>query len=328
VDEGASFAGPDRSETVPPAVTAAVVVKDRRALMARCLDGLLAQEVDGGFEIVVVDNGSTDGTRELVEDRAAVSAVPFTALADGGSLGRIRNVAWRAARAPVVAFVDSDCVPAPSWLAAGLGRLEADDGDAIGVVQGTTRPDPDLPRGRWSATQDLTGFTGRYEACNIFYRTEALAAAGGFDESIGFFGEDTAAGWAVSRLGWRAVHEPAAVVHHTVTHPGLAWHLRRALGYGNVNALVRRFPEMRSQLLWRRWFLRPRSAAFAAAVAGVLLGIRRPPLLVLAAPYGWVRRPKGRTRRDLVDAAGAALFDAAVFCGLVRGTIRERTLVL
>jgi glycosyltransferase involved in cell wall biosynthesis len=312
---------------VPPAVTAAVVVKDRRALMARCLDGLLAQEVAGGFEIVVVDNGSTDGTFELLEERAA--EVPgLRVLKDEGSLGRIRNVAWRAASAPVIAFVDSDCVPAPGWLAAGLAALDADPG--VGVVQGRTLPDPELERGRWSATQELTELTGRYEACNIFYRVEALAAGGGFDEAVGFFGEDTAAGWGVVEAGWEARYEPAALVHHTVTHPGLGWHLRRALGYGNVNALVRRFPAMRRQLLWQRYFLRPRSAAFTAAAAGLVLAAvtRRPVALALALPYAWTRRPKGRTRRDLADAAGAAAFDGAVFCGLVRGSIRERTVVL
>jgi cellulose synthase/poly-beta-1,6-N-acetylglucosamine synthase-like glycosyltransferase len=307
-------------------VTAAVVVKDRCELMARCLDALLQQDLDAPYEIVVVDNGSTDGTPEMVRARAARASVPIRVVDCAGPIGRARNAAVTAAGAPVVAFTDSDCEPEPGWLRAGLDAL--DDAPRVGIVQGCTRPPADAPRGRWSATQELTTFTNRYETCNIFYRRDALAAAGGFDETIGFFGEDTAAGWAVRRAGWDARFADGAVVRHVVTHPGLVWHLRRALRYGNVNALVRRFPEMREQLLWQRLFLRPRSAAFTALVAGVALGAVQRRFLVLALPYLWLRRPKGRHRGDLMDAAGAAAFDAAVFAGLVRGSVRERTVVL
>jgi cellulose synthase/poly-beta-1,6-N-acetylglucosamine synthase-like glycosyltransferase len=307
-------------------VTAAVVVKDRRELMARCLDALLQQDLDAPYEIVVVDNGSTDGTADMVRARAAAASIPVRVVECAGAIGRARNAAVTAAAAPVIAFTDSDCEPEPGWLRAGLSAL--DGAPEVGVVQGCTQPPVGARRGRWSATQELTSFTNRYETCNIFYRRDALSSAGGFDETIGFFGEDTAAGWAVRGAGWDARFAEDAVVRHVVTHPGLAWHLQRALRYGNVNALVRRFPEMREQLLWHRVFLRPRSAAFTALVAGTALGTVQRRFLLLALPYLWLRRPKGRHRSDLVDAAGAAAFDAAVFAGLVRGSLRERTVVL
>ena len=306
-------------------VTVAIAVKDRRNLVERCLDGVLAQRVEGSVEVVVVDNGSTDGTYEHLVDRATSSPVPMRVLRDDGPLGRVRNRGLAEARGAVLAITDSDCVPSPGWLAALVAPF-ADP--AVGVVQGRTEPEVGVERGRWSATQHLTDLTGRYETCNIAYRTEALRSAGGFDEEVGFFGEDTAAGWAVRRAGWAASFAPDAVVHHAVTHPGLGWHLRRARGYRNWNALVRRFPELRRELLWHRWFLRPSSAAFAAAALGLLAAPWRRPLVLLALPYAWMRRPAGRHRSDLVDAAGAVAFDGAVFAGLVEGTLRERTLVL
>jgi len=306
-------------------VTVAIAVKDRRNLVERCLDGVLAQRVEGSVEVVVVDNGSTDGTWEHLCERAATSPVPMRVERDLGSLGRVRNVALAEARGEIVAITDSDCVPAPGWLAALVAPFADPD---VGVVQGRTEPDPAVPEERWSVTQRLTGLTGRYETCNIAYRRRALREVGGFDESVGFFGEDTAAGWAVRRAGWEARYAPDALVHHAVTHPGIGWHLRRARRYRNWNALVRRFPEIRQELLWHRWFLRPSNAAFAAAVAGGVVGLRARPALLLALPYAWLRRPRGRHRSDLVDTAGAVAFDGAVFAGLVEGSVRERTLVL
>ena len=182
---------------------------------------------------------------------------------------------------------------------------------SVNAVQGMTLPDPAAPRGRWDATQEITAFTNRYEACNLFYRREALLRAGGFDEAIGFFGEDTMAGWAVRRLGGTERFAADAVVHHAVTYPGLRWHLRRCLRYGNWNKLVRRYPEMRA-LLWHRYFLRRKSAE-----------------TLLVVPMLWRHRPHTWRRRDaVVDAAGGVLFDLAIEAALLWGSIRERTLVL
>lgn len=308
-----------------PALTVAVVVKNRRDMMARCLDGLDAQ-LEPSFEVVVVDNESTDGTWELLAERAAASGGRVRVRREAGTVGHVRNVALAEARAPVIAYVDSDCVPEPGWLIAGLKVLESDPD--LGVVQGRTRPDPDAPRGPWPATQDIDHLSGMYEACNIFYRTDVLRRAGGFDETIGFFGEDVAAGWNVLRLGYRAEFAADAVVHHAVTHPGIPWHLRRALLYWKWNRLVRRFPEMREQLLWHRVFLRPRSAWFLASVLALVAGTRRPVLALGAAPYLWWRRPKRLAARPIVDAAGAVGFDAAVCGALLFGTVKERSVVL
>jgi glycosyltransferase involved in cell wall biosynthesis len=313
-----------------PKVSVNIAVKNRRALLAKCLGGLDAQTFRD-FEVVVVDNGSTDGTAEDVAARA--TTFPLTVVTELGSLGAVRNAGVAASRGELVAFVDSDCVPTPDWLAKGLAAFD----DDVAVVQGATLPDSDATLGRWFVTQEITEFTRRYEACNLFYRRAALLGAGGFDEAIGFFGEDSAAGWAVRRLGLGERFAPDAVVHHAVTHPGIRWHLRRGLRYGNWNALVRRFPEMRV-LFWHRYFLRRNSAQTLFALYGVSSAaffavIGNPVLTVLgvaaATPFAVRHRPYTWRRREaIVDALGGAGFDIAVELGLLWGSIRERTLLL
>ena len=301
-------------------VTVCVVVKDRRELMLRCLEAVLEEHPD---EVVVVDNGSTDGTWEALQERARDE--PRLLLAqDGGSLGHIRNVAARLATSEVVAFTDSDCRPRRGWLDHGLAALAP----GVAVVQGRTVPEVP-PTGLFVVTQDISEPTGLYEACNVFYRREVLLEVGGFDEQVGFFGEDTVAGWSVERAGWRSGWAPDAVVEHVVTHPGFAWHLRRAQYFSHWPALLKAFPEKRD-LLWHRVFLRRASAeadlallSFAAAVV-----TRRPRLLLGAAPWLLRHRPRNTHRDELVGSTAGAVYDLAVSTALLRGSARERTPVL
>lgn len=304
-------------------VCVCVVVKDRREPMLRCLDAIAAQDHPPD-QVVVVDNESGDGTYEALLARAAQDPRMLVRRA-GGSLGRVRNLAAETASAEVCAFTDSDCRPRPDWLRRGLSAF-ADP--TIGVVQGATVPEYP-PSERWSATQRIERPSGLYEACNIFYRRLALLAAGGFDEQVGFFGEDTAAGWAVLRSGWAEAWVPDAVVEHAVTTPGLRWHLRRTRGYANWPALLQRFPDRR-ELLWHRYFLRRRSAEAQAALLGTLLalGCRRTWPLAAAAPFAWRHRVRGRGWPAVADAAGSAAFDLAIAVALVRGSLRHRTVVL
>jgi hypothetical protein len=161
----------------------------------------------------------------------------------------------------------------------------------------------------------------------LFYKREALTRADGFDEVIGFFGEDTMAGWAVHRLGGGERFAPFAIVHHAVTHPGLRWHLRRCLRYGNWNKVVRRYPEVR-ELFWHRFFLRRASAETLLALCAVLCSFKVPFVLVLAVPFLWRHLPWVWSRTGIIDALGGILFDLAIEVALVWGSIRERTLLL
>lgn len=319
--------GPRHDADVAPRVSVCVVVKDRVRRMQRCLAAIAALDDVGGHEVVVVDNGSTDGTLEVLQRFAATAPVPVTVVEQPtGTLGEVRNAAVDAARAPVVAFTDSDCLPRPDWLRAGLAALDADP--AAGVVQGRTVAEHHPPSA-WAVTQQIDGPTWLFEACNLFVRRAPLLAAGGFGEALGFFGEDTVAGWRVVRAGWEAAFADDAVVAHDVTEPGFGWHLRRASYYRNWPALVREVPELRAHT-WHRVFLRPRSAlALLTLVGGVAAAlVRRPSPLLLALPLALRHRPHAATPAALRDTLRGITFDLAVEIALVRGTIRHREVLL
>jgi cellulose synthase/poly-beta-1,6-N-acetylglucosamine synthase-like glycosyltransferase len=298
-------------------VTVAVPVKDRRERMLRCLEALLALDYPR-FDVLVVDNVSGDRTAEACRERGREATVDVRVEEIEGTVGALRNRAAELARGEIVAFTDSDCAPAPEWLAEGVRPFVDPE---VGVVQGRTEPEPGAEMRAWAATIEVLEWSGRYESANLLFRRSALLESDGFDEVVGHFWEDTAAGASLTREGWRSAFAPGALVYHDVTYPSFGWWLRRGLRYGNAARVVRRYPELRRALLWCRFFLRPRSAKFAAAAVGIALAKADRRALALAFPYAWERRPPGFSWR-------AIAFDAAIFAGMVKGSIRHRRLVL
>jgi GT2 family glycosyltransferase len=307
-----------------PTVTVCVVVKDRCVQMAECLDSIASQTaLASGVDVLVIDNGSSDGTADMVRQRTAGFPVALRVLEVPGPLGRARNAAVQATTADVLVSTDSDCLPEPGWLAA----LLAGFAPGIDVVQGRTLP-ATQPAGRWPKTMRVEAWSDLYETCNIAYRTAALRQAGGFDETAPIYGEDTAAGWRVRRLGGRRADAHDAVVRHDVTYPGLRWHLRYARGHQVWPRLIREFPEMRKELLYCRLFLRRRSALFDLAVlGGVLFARRRVWGLLFLLPYARTLRPAvcADGARGLIDSVA---YDAATAGGLIAGSAHARRAVL
>jgi GT2 family glycosyltransferase len=314
--------------TEPERPTVAVVIPthDRRVRVLTTLAALDGQ-TRRPDQVIVVDDASTDGTADAI---AALDwNVPVTVVrrpAKGGPAAA-RNSGLAAVRADVVAWLDSDCVPAPGWLAAGFTALGE---PGVAIVQGRTAPDPAVAQATWAYTQDIDRLTGLYEACNLFVRADDLRAAGGFPEHIGNFGEDIVAAWRVLRAGGRGVFCDAALAHHEVRQPGFAWFLAWARLYRNWPLVVREIPELRERLLWHRWFLRRADAEVALGLLAAGLAVttrRRWPLLALT-PWLVRRRPRHLDRGSVLTAAQLMAFDAATVAACAEGSIRHRALVL
>jgi GT2 family glycosyltransferase len=283
------------------------------------------------FEVIVSDDGSRDDTPAVLKELSERTRLQLRVVRsdENRGSGAARNAAWQSSEAPVIAFTDDDCLPTPRWLEAGLAALQD---PTVGIVQGRTLPDPAAPKEGRSLTVER--FTMRYETCNIFYRTDVLRAVGGFDEGALFtkkraFGEDTELGWKARTRGIKGVYKQDALVHHAVTYPGFGFWWRYAMKHANWALLVRRFPAMRRELLWQRLFLRRRHAGFLVATAGVAVGASLWwPAYFLAAPYLWRRRPRTFALRSIGESFWETTYDLLQIIALVKGSLRERTLVL
>ena len=304
-----------------PEVTIAVPVKDRRERMLQCLEALLEQR-HPSFEILVLDNGSTDGTADACRELAKHAAVPVRVEHVPGPLGHVRNRAAAVARGTVIAFVDSDCTPDDGWLAAGTRALAADE--RLGFVCGATLP-AEKPTRAWARIVEVRTFSWRFESCNMFVRREAFGPEGAFDDVVGDGWEDTAAGFEMLRRGWRTAFAADAVVRHDVTYPGFWWHLRREQRQANLGRVVRRYPELRRHLLFAGVFPSARAAAWFVAAAGLIAhAARLPGARLLLLPYvPFVARRVLPWRMVQI-----ILFDGALNVAFIRGAIRHRSLLL
>jgi glycosyltransferase involved in cell wall biosynthesis len=106
---------PPMSPPRAPAISVVVPFFDSERYIAACVESLLGQEdVDGSFEIILVDNGSRDGSARIL---ARYSALTVLEEPTPGAYAA-RNAGIRRARAPIVAFTDADCIADRHWLRA------------------------------------------------------------------------------------------------------------------------------------------------------------------------------------------------------------------
>jgi GT2 family glycosyltransferase len=308
-----------------PLVSVVVPTHDRAGRLSRLLAGLQAQALDrDAFEVIVVADGARNDVLGALPRNAQLN-LRVVVQAPARGPGAARNAGGRAARAPLVAFIDDDCVPSPGWLTALLAAARPGT-----FIQGRTEPDPSELHleGLLARTVRSGGLGPQYETCNIVYPRAALESLQGFDERYGLTpgGEDTDLAWRSIAAGWTPLLAPEAIVYHAVEQLGARGSLRVAARWTATTRIFADHPQTRSMLyrgvFWNVWhYLLWRS------------------LFALAAP-GWLRRLvltrhllslRGRAAR--AGAGGRAVpylivHDAVECWAIARGAIRYRTFVL
>ncbi len=320
-----------------PRVSVIVPVRDRAELLTKTLKGL-AEQTYVDFEVVVIDDGSKDDSADVARRAAADGLNVRLVQTPGNGSVAARCAGIEQASGDVLAFTDSDCVPEPGWLAAGVVAMDK----GADVAQGTTIPEHSV--GPLERSISHYASDGLFPTCNVFYTREAYERAGGFDvdaaRRLGFrttsgralgFGEDTLLGWRVSREGENAIADDA-VVRHAVLRPSVRELLWRAWLIGGFPELIRECPELRSTVLSQGVFLGRRRLPLYAAIVLAVAGQR---LVAGLATLGWaglhgrtaLRQPGSLHRRILAVPVEMAI-DAISAVALLLGSIRTRSIVI
>ena len=210
----------------PAEISVIIPARNATATLPDVLAGVAEQRSVDRFEVVVVDDGSVDGTGELA---AASAVVDRVVRQEGIGPGRARNAGAAAARGRLLAFLDADCRPTPDWLRAGVAALDRAD-----LVLGETRPRPDQARGPFDRTLSVVGGSPLFESANLFVRRELFERLGGFESWLGprrgkELGEDVWFGWRARRAGARVSACAKRAQIHAVEPRGAACVCGRAV---------------------------------------------------------------------------------------------------
>jgi GT2 family glycosyltransferase len=263
---------------VTPRVSIVIATHERPRLLLRCVGALLRQDLaPGEYEIIIVDDGSAEPSRRAtlrtlggLMFRAERPSLRYLHQRRNRGPAAARNIGWRAAHAPVIAFTDDDTVPDASWLREGLRALDAGADAVAGVI------DVPLPKHPTDYERDAAGLArARFATANCFVRRAALEAIGGFDERFrSAWREDTDLEFSLRASGAAVGTAARARVVHPVRPArfGVSLAQQRKVMFDAL--LYKKFPA------WYRAHERPRPPwAYYVSVAGGAAG-------VAAAAYG------------------------------------------
>lgn len=201
-------------------------------LLRQCLLALESLEtLPGGYEVIVVDNGSTDGT-ELVLRREFPQVRFVRSEVNRGFAGGC-NLGLRAAGGEYLILLNNDTLPNPDWLrslvdcadASAAGAVSSKllylrDGDIINNAGSSLDPESDWPikdrgineidEGQYDATDPPTAFCG----AAVLLKRSMLEEIGLFDERFFMYWEDGDLSWRASSAGWKTAFAPDAIVRH------------------------------------------------------------------------------------------------------------------
>ncbi|MGE5192535.1 MAG: glycosyltransferase [Deltaproteobacteria bacterium] len=221
-----------------PRVSVVVCSYNGARTLEQCLRSLAELDYPD-YEVIVVNDGSTDETRSILSRFPSVRAIHQENL----GLSAARNAGLRAATGSLVAYTDADCFADPDWLTHLVYQFERTDAAAVGGpnltpedgwLAGCVAAAPGQPMHVLESDHVAEHIPG----CNMAFRRDVLLAIDGFDVQYRKAGDDVDVCWRLQQAGYWITFAPGAFVwHHRRQNPRA--YLRQQAGYGEAEALLR-----------------------------------------------------------------------------------------
>lgn len=244
-----------------PRLSIVICTHDRSRDLEAALESLALQSLaEELFEVIVVDNRSTDDTRAVVERWQLRRPIRYVLEPELG-LCRARNTGWQAARGEFVAYLDDDAIAEPAWASEILAAFETGP-VRLGCVGGRVEPIFHAPRPPWLSDQVALSLTIvdwsptphiiedlRLEwlaGANIAFPRRVLDTIGGFHPALDRSGKrmlssgDVYLQRLIMEAGYQCLYQPSAAVRHQVPAARLEkkWFLNRFYWQGESDAVM------------------------------------------------------------------------------------------
>jgi len=237
-----------------PKVSVIVCAYNAARTLAACLASL-EKLTYPNYEVIVVNDGSTDATPEIAHSCRYVRLINQ----ENKGLSVARNIGIAAATGEIIAFTDSDCVADPDWLFYLVANFLSSNFPAVG---GPNLPPPEdslvascVAASPGGPTHVLLSdeVAEHVPGCNMAFRREALEEVGGFDPVFRAAGDDVDLCWRLQNRGYTIGFSPAAVVWH-FRRKTVRGYLKQQRGYGKAEALLYfKHPHRFNMLGQSRW---------------------------------------------------------------------------
>ena len=215
-----------RMPSKDPIIALVIVTRNRCEQLLRTLQSLKKLRTHLTWELILVDNGSTDGTARVIEGFAAEFTQPVRLVYEPAvGQGNARNAGWMSTKAEIIAYLDDDCYPAENFLDAvvecftetpNLGFVSGrillyDQTDLRITIQESVTRVPLAP--------DSFILPGVIQGANSAFRRVSLAEVDGFDPRFGgargqFLAEELDVAARISAAGWHGAYDPRPLVYH------------------------------------------------------------------------------------------------------------------
>ena len=268
--------------------------RNRARLLTAALASVMQQDYPPShFEVVVVDNGSTDDTARVVSTLSGQAAPMRYIYRKEPGLGGARNDGARASRYEILAYIDDDALASPTWLSAITSTFDSVGGEVVALGGLTSVVWEEAPP-KWLTPRFMPYFSGTDKlgdssrllsddeypvGTNLAVRRQALETVGGFDETLTRYNDEIDVCRRLRRSGGRIWFEPEARVVHRIVGDRLT---RRSMlmrgfwqGYSDVVIGLPRPGLVSSSDLQSACVLASQSA-FDVLLASVALLQRRP----------------------------------------------------
>lgn len=235
-----------------PQISVIIPAYNCEKTIGKCLDSLSSQDYPS-FEIIVIDDGSTDNTARICRSYTHVKLIQTL----NGGPSRARNIGVQKAKGEILAFTDGDCILHHQWLRELVKGFTTNTVAGVGGNQ--ISPVDETNFGKYvQETFVILGFATSYmrshttmseirhnPSCNSSYRRDCFEEVGGFDESL-WPGEDVDLDHRLHQLGYTLIRNPQAIVSHY-----------RPQSFSELGAMMRRYGGSAYNLLIRYGFFRP-----------------------------------------------------------------------
>lgn len=223
---------------------------NRKESIRKTLNSLFNQTYPrDNYEIIVCDDGSTDGTEETVNDLIKESPCVLRYFRQKNSgPAAARNIGLSKAVGGIIGFTDDDCVVSEKWIEYAVPYFNCKE---VGGVMGSTLPEKQYTENilKSKHTAQITEDEGTYPTCNIFYKKNVLEEVHGFDTAFDkAIYEDTDLALRVKEKNYKIMFDKNILVYHNITYNSMIQHLKSLNKYESTVLFYKKYPVLKKNL--------------------------------------------------------------------------------